>query len=195
MGWLPPPSGCQAPKGLIAGACGRLWIRAGPLPCRGSPAEGAAGPELVPSSLQKRAHHTLQKPGEGADWEGPRRLQPLVVSPPAPLLRAEPAGPHPGDYLLTLREWGGVADLGRGLAGRSRGSSSPQWPLPAQGALLAPSPGLRFLWPLTPLLLLTRLCREHPVPSESLSQTSWEKRRGRRGRNFQGVGAGVGRQK
>lgn len=81
---------------------------------------------------------------------------------------------------VELGVWGG------GWLGGARAAQSPVAP-PLPWGPLAPSPGAALPMASDPRLL-SLLCLEHPVPRESLSQTSREKRRGRRGRNFQGAG-------
>ena len=90
---------------------------------------------------------------------------------------------------VELGVWGG------GWLGGARAAQPPVAP-PLPWGPLAPSPGAALPMASDPRLL-SLLCLERPVPRESLSQTSREKGRGRRGRNFQGAGrvGGVGGQR
>ena len=78
---------------------------------------------------------------------------------------------------VELGVWGG------GWLGGARAAQPPVAP-PLPWGPLAPSPGAALPMASDPRLL-SLLCLERPGPRESLSQTSREKGRGRRGRNFQ----------
>lgn len=127
--------------------------------------------------------------GRGLAGSGHRGSSPWwSLLPPPSCLQSHPVPTQvtASSHSMSGVEWG---IWGGGWPGGARAAPTLRSPSPPMG------PSGRFPRAALPmasdaLLLLALLCLEHPVPSKSLSQTSWEKGRGRRGRNFQGAGKG-----
>lgn len=152
------------------------------------PAEcGHQREQLAPSEAWGPAHHTLQ----GGGWLGEPRMGPAPPPSPGSLLPPHPhLQSHPVPTLVTCSSHsgcGGAGIWGGGRLRRVRAAPALAAP-PLPWGRPVPSLGPLFLWPLTPSSRRGSAQRRTRCPSESLSQTSKEKGRGRKGRR--GIGRG-----